>query len=30
MGVVRAIGGNVDFRIRGWQCRSCAHAGACA
>lgn len=28
--VVRAVDAGVDHRIRGWQCRSCAHAGACA
>ncbi|HEX4334332.1 MAG TPA: PD-(D/E)XK nuclease family protein [Polyangiaceae bacterium] len=30
LGVIKAVDAGVDHRIRGWQCRSCAHAGACA
>jgi len=27
--VLHAVNAGVDMRIRGWACRSCAHAGAC-
>lgn len=29
-GVVKAVSAGIDHRNRGWQCRGCAHAGACA
>src|SRR5262249_6291348 len=29
-GVVKAVAAGVDHRNRGWQCRGCAYAGACA
>ena len=29
-GIVKAARAGVDHRNRGWQCRGCAYAGACA
>lgn len=29
-GVVKAVTAGIDHRNRGWQCRGCAYAGACA